>query len=374
MSPAVFLIKSLLIFNLIPINFGNILSDPRYYYQVYIKSFKDADGDGIGDINGVIYGLNHIRSLGVNSIILSPSFESVDECEVNGIKNFYNINAQYGTEENMNELIKRANKAGIQIILDLNLDQTSVLSDYFLSSSRKEIGYEDFYIWKDMDLPIPYESSDIDISFSWRWNENRKEYYLVEGNDTIGYPVLNYKSRKVIEEIENLLIFWMERDISGFRLFSRAETFTDRAVAERFSNFKNIVDNYSKQHGGKRRILIGEFKRGIRMLYKSGYERIQRSFHLVFAENLITQDEKSSARDIKFCVDEMMTYSLGIQTLTWMVCRIFRLINSISQQYWKHYAFTDWKFEKSQNSRTSGTQKFGKSGNFSVHAAWKCNY
>lgn len=149
-------------------------------------------------------------------------------------------------------------------MLDINLETISTKSEWFLSSSNREEGFEDFFVWEsNPDRPhdnvsvfyrkfiykktyletlytsLCFQSTSIDPKYAWKWDENRKEHYLAVENPPVGYPVLNYKSERVRKEIRNVLMWWTERDISGFRVFPT----TDEDVIETMTYLKNAMDS-----------------------------------------------------------------------------------------------------------------------------------
>ncbi len=118
-------------------------------YQIYPRSFKDSNGDGIGDIKGIISKLDYIRSLGVDVIWLSPVYKSPNDDNGYDISDYKDINPEYGTMQDMHKLIIEAGLRGIKIIMDLVINHTSDEHEWFIKSKAKDPKYRDYYIWKE---------------------------------------------------------------------------------------------------------------------------------------------------------------------------------------------------------------------------------
>lgn len=117
------------------------------FYQVYPRSFKDSDGDGIGDLKGITSKLNHFVDAGVDAIWLSSIFKS-GEVDA-GVSNFRAIDGDYGTMEDFDEMLEEAHALGIKVIIDFIPNHSSDQHEWFLLSQNKTLGYEDYYVWKD---------------------------------------------------------------------------------------------------------------------------------------------------------------------------------------------------------------------------------
>jgi oligo-1,6-glucosidase len=186
-------------------------------YQIYPKSFKDTNHDGIGDLKGIIEKLDYLKDLGIGIIWLSPIYQSPQKDNGYDVSDYLNIDPIYGTLEDMDELIYEAKKRDIKIIMDLVLNHTSDQHDWFMKSRQKIEPYKDYYIWKDgIGGNPPNNWTSFFYKQAWTYDEVRKQYYLhLFAKEQ---PDLNYQNEKVIEEIKRIMIFWLDRGIKGFRV------------------------------------------------------------------------------------------------------------------------------------------------------------
>ncbi|MDR2053709.1 MAG: alpha-glucosidase [Treponema sp.] len=201
----------------------------RVVYQIYPRSFQDSPapdggpGDGIGDIPGIISRLGDIKALGIGIIWLSPVYPSPDADNGYDIADYRNIDPRYGTLADMDRLIAGAGKLDIRIIMDLVINHTSDEHEWFQKSRDRDSPYRDYYIWKPpkgrgprgskKDLPNNWMSFFMEDA--WTFDEKSGEYYLHLFHRK--QPDLNYRNPKVIEEVKEILRFWLDRGIAGFR-------------------------------------------------------------------------------------------------------------------------------------------------------------
>lgn len=187
-------------------------------YQVYPKSFQDSNGDGIGDIPGIISRLGYLEKLGIDAIWLSPVYLSPGVDNGYDISDYQKINPQYGTMEDMDNLIKEAKKHHIRIIMDLVVNHTSDQHPWFVEAKKsKDNPYRDFYIWRD---PVDgHEPNDLKSAFSgsaWKFDEKTKQYYLHFFADQ--QPDLNWKNPELRNKIYDMMNYWIDKGIGGFRM------------------------------------------------------------------------------------------------------------------------------------------------------------
>ena len=186
-------------------------------YQIYPKSFCDSNGDGIGDINGIISKLDYIKSLGVGAIWLSPVFESPQADNGYDISDYYAIYEPYGTLEDMETLISEAHERDLKVIMDLVANHTSNEHPWFIDSKRKDSPYRDFYYWRDgtPDCP-PNNWRAMFTESAWTYDEEAEGWYF----HTFGpqQPDLNWNNEAVIEEICNIIKFWQDKGVDGWRI------------------------------------------------------------------------------------------------------------------------------------------------------------
>ena len=193
----------------------------RIAYQIYPRSFQDSNGDGIGDIPGIISRLDEIKDLGTGIIWLSPVYRSPDADNGYDISDYCSIDPKFGTMTDMERLFAEAAKRDIKIIMDLVINHTSDEHDWFQKSRDPASPYRDYYIWQPpkvapngKKLP-PNNWTGFFMGEVWEYDEKSGEYYLHLFDKK--QPDLNYKNPKVIEEIKNILRFWLEKGASGFR-------------------------------------------------------------------------------------------------------------------------------------------------------------
>lgn len=188
-------------------------------YEVYPKSFKDTNNDGIGDLKGIQEKLPYLKELGVDAIWIAPIYLSPQIDNGYDIADYYTIDPMFGTNEDMYELIEQAHDMGIKIIMDFVANHTSDQSEWFKESSRsKDNPYSDFYIWKDAkeDGSEPNNWGSSFGGSAWTWNESRQQYYLHYYASE--QPDLNWENPKVREEIYKMMRFWKSKGVDGFRM------------------------------------------------------------------------------------------------------------------------------------------------------------
>ncbi len=187
-------------------------------YQIYPRSFYDSNGDGIGDLKGVIQKLEYLQNLGIQAIWLSPVCCSPQDDNGYDISNYQDIDPLFGSLEDMDELIRQASTRGIRIILDLVLNHTSDEHPWFLKAKQsRDNPYHAYYVWRDGEEGTP--PSDLKASFggsAWEWVPECGQYYLHQFS--VKQPDLNWENPQVRKEIYQMIRWWTERGIGGFRL------------------------------------------------------------------------------------------------------------------------------------------------------------
>ncbi|ABX42703.1 glycoside hydrolase family 13 protein [Lachnoclostridium phytofermentans] len=187
-------------------------------YQIYPRSFNDSNGDGIGDLKGIIEKLDYLKNLGIDVIWLSPVFKSPNDDNGYDISDYEDIMDEFGTLEDMELLLKEANNRGIKILMDLVANHTSDEHKWFIESRKsKDNAYRDYYIWRD---PVDgHEPNDLGSTFSgsaWEWDEATGQYYLHLFSKK--QPDLNWENPIVREEVWKSMNFWIDKGIGGFRM------------------------------------------------------------------------------------------------------------------------------------------------------------
>lgn len=188
-------------------------------YQIYPKSFKDTTGNGVGDIRGIIEKLDYIKELACDVIWLTPIYQSPQNDNGYDISDYYSIHEEYGTMADFEELLEEAHKRGIKVIMDLVVNHTSTEHRWFKeAASGKENLYRDFYIWKDMK-PNGAPPTNWESKFggsAWEFHAESGQYYLHLYDVT--QADLNWENEAVRKKVYEMMHFWFEKGIDGFRL------------------------------------------------------------------------------------------------------------------------------------------------------------
>lgn len=187
-------------------------------YQIYPKSFFDSNGDGIGDLNGIRSKLNYLHTLGIEAVWLSPVYPSPNVDNGYDISDYYNISPDYGTLDDMKALINEAGALGIKIIMDLVVNHTSDQHKFFIEAkSSKDSPYRDFYVWsKGENGGPPNDMRSFFGGSAWEFSEETQEYYL--HFFAKAQPDLNWKNPEVRRRVYNMMNFWIDLGVSGFRM------------------------------------------------------------------------------------------------------------------------------------------------------------
>ena len=187
-------------------------------YQIYPKSFQDSDGDGIGDIPGIISRLDYLKKLGIDAIWLSPVYRSPQDDNGYDISDYQDIEPMFGTMEDMEQLFAEAKKRGIRIMMDLVLNHTSDEHRWFLEAKKsKDNPYHDYYVWRDGEESI--YPNDMNSAFggpAWEWVPELGQYYFHQFS--VKQPDLNWENPKVRRELYDMILWWMDKGVGGFRL------------------------------------------------------------------------------------------------------------------------------------------------------------
>ena len=227
-------------------------------YQIYIKSFYDSNGDGIGDLEGVYQKLDYLHHLGINLIWLVPFYDSPMDDNGYDVRDFYKVAKEYGTIETFQKVIKKAKELNIKVIIDLILNHTSDEHEWFLES-RKSIDnpYREYYIWQPPRFINGKEVEPTNWgSFfggsAWKKDEITGHYFMKIFSDKM--PDLNWKSTKVQDEMVKMATWWLDQGVDGFRIdaashLSRSEfvdsnLYKDKYICDwsKFSNLPKVHD------------------------------------------------------------------------------------------------------------------------------------
>ena len=188
-------------------------------YQIYPRSFKDSNGDGIGDLRGIITKLDYIKSLGIDVVWLNPIFKSPNADNGYDISDYREIMDDFGTMHDFDDLLNGLHERGIKLILDLVVNHSSDEHEWFKQSrSSRDNPYRDYYHWWNAEKGTPpYRWSVFDVnSNAWQYDETTNAYYL--HYFAVKQPDLKWENPKLRKEIYDMMHFWFKKGIDGFRM------------------------------------------------------------------------------------------------------------------------------------------------------------
>jgi oligo-1,6-glucosidase len=188
-------------------------------YQIYPRSFKDSDGDGVGDLRGIISKLDYIKSLGVDAVWLNPIYASPNDDMGYDISDYRNIMKEFGTLADFDAMLKGMHDRGIKLVMDLVVNHTSDEHEWFKQSrSSRDNPYRNYYHWWNAERGVPpprYSFFDVN-SDAWKYDSTTNAYYLHYFSRK--QPDLNWENPKVRQEVYDIMEFWLDKGIDGFRM------------------------------------------------------------------------------------------------------------------------------------------------------------
>lgn len=202
-------------------------------YQVYPRSFRDTNGDGIGDLRGIIEKLNYIQGLGVDALWISPFFKSPMKDFGYDISDYRDVDPMFGTLGDFDELVEKSKQRNLKILIDQVLSHTSDQHAWFIESRRsRDNPKANWYVWADADENGNPPNNWLSIfgGSSWEWSETRRQYYL--HNFLKSQPDLNYHCGELREQILKEMEFWLQRGVDGFRLDAINFCYHDRRLRD----------------------------------------------------------------------------------------------------------------------------------------------
>ncbi|MFZ0370268.1 MAG: alpha,alpha-phosphotrehalase [Halobacillus sp.] len=187
-------------------------------YQIYPKSFNDTTGNGVGDIQGIIEKLDYLNELGVDVLWLTPMYKSPQNDNGYDISDYYDIHDEYGTMQDFEQLLEETHKRGMKLIMDLVVNHTSTFHQWFQESQKSvDNPYRDYYIWRDpVDGGAPTNWQSKFGGNAWEYDEKTGQYYLHLFDVT--QADLNWENEHLREDLYEMMRFWAEKGIDGFRL------------------------------------------------------------------------------------------------------------------------------------------------------------
>jgi len=222
-------------------------------YQVYPRSFQDTNGDGVGDLPGIMRRLDHIASLGVDAIWLSPIFQSPQADMGYDVSDYIEVDRLFGTMEDFDALVSRAHDLGLKVIIDQVLSHTSDQHPWFRESRLNRTNARaDWFVWADpmKDGSPPNNWPSVFGGRAWEWNPSRGQYYF--HNFLLEQPDLNFHNSKVQDAVLDVMRFWLERGVDGFRFDTVNYYFHDQQLrnnppARRPEHLPYAVNPYDMQ-------------------------------------------------------------------------------------------------------------------------------
>ncbi|XP_058125978.1 maltase 2-like [Anopheles ziemanni] len=322
------------------------------FYQIYPRSFMDSNNDGVGDLRGITARLEHLKDAGIGATWLSPIFLSPMVDFGYDITDYTVIQPEYGTMEDFEALVAEAKRLDIKIVLDFVPNHTSDQSDWFRRSVAREGPYTDYYVWHDgredptaentngpqRRLP-PNNWPSVFYGSAWTFHPERGQYYLHQF--TAQQPDLNFRNPAVVEELREVLRFWLRKGVAGFRIDAvnhlfEAEGFPDEPesgtdtdpLSYGFTNhiytkdllecydmvyqWRDLLDEWTREYGGDTRIIMTEAYANITFTmkyYHSEQDPPRPGSHMPFNFLLITDlSQTSTAPDFVHTINKWLTY------------------------------------------------------------------
>ena len=223
-------------------------------YEVYPRSFQDTNGDGIGDLNGITQRLDYLKDLGVDAIWLTPVYSSPHVDFGYDISDYKNIDPQYGTLADFDRLVAEAKRRHIRVIMDMVMNHTSDQHRWFLESrSSRDNPYRDWYVWHDGKGQTATSKGEPPNNWqslfghsAWQWDEKTRQYYYHKFY--VQQPDLNWHNPKVHAAFEDIVRFWLQRGVGGFRFDAITTLFEDPSLADEGvvldKNGKPVINAY----------------------------------------------------------------------------------------------------------------------------------
>jgi oligo-1,6-glucosidase len=209
------------------------------FYQVYPRSFKDTNGDGIGDIKGIIEKLDYLKALGIDAIWINPHYDSPNTDNGYDIRDYRKIMKEYGTMEDFDRLISEMKKRNMRLMIDVVINHTSDQNEWFVKSkSSKDNPYRGYYFWKDAkEGQAPNNYPSFFGGSAWQKDEKTNQYYLHYFAKQ--QPDLNWDNPKVRQDLYAMLRFWLDKGVSGLR-------FDTVATYSKIPDFPNLTQQQLK--------------------------------------------------------------------------------------------------------------------------------
>ena len=218
-------------------------------YQIYPRSFQDSNGDGIGDLKGIIQRMEYLGELGIDAIWLSPVYKSPQDDNGYDIADYQDIEPMFGCLDDMEALIKEAKKYNIRIIMDLVLNHSSDEHRWFKEAKKsKDNPYHDYYVWRDGKEGVPpNDMKGVFGGSAWEWVPELEQYYFHQFS--VKQPDLNWDNPKVRREIYDMILWWMDKGVGGFRLdvIDQIAKEPDKGITQNGPKLHDYIREMSKE-------------------------------------------------------------------------------------------------------------------------------
>ncbi|KAG7190789.1 hypothetical protein KM043_006860 [Ampulex compressa] len=305
-------------------------------YQIYPRSFMDSNGDGIGDLNGITSRLEHIADIGAGALWLSPIYTSPQVDFGYDIANFTDIDPDYGTLADFDKLVAKARSLGLKVILDFVPNHSSHQHEWFIKSTRRIKPYDDYYVWRDAKIVNgvrrpPNNWLSVFQGSAWEWNSVRRQYYLHQF--ATGQPDLNYRNPSLNQAMRDVLTFWMDRGVDGFRIDAINHMFEDSRFLDEprlnrpdlpsddydtldhpytknlnetyvvLSQWRKLMDDHAKKNNGNYKMILTEAYTTPALTIKYYQSGSTAPFNFMFIADL---KNDSSALDFKRTIDRWL--------------------------------------------------------------------
>ena len=314
-------------------------------YQIYPRSFKDSDGDGVGDLKGILSKLDHMVESNIDAFWLSPFYPSPMVDFGYDISDFRAIDPVFGTMEDFEDLLKLAHNVLLKVIVDLVPNHSSDKHEWFQKSLMNIQPYSDYYVWREgrmlengTGLPPNNWVSVFGGGPAWTWREERQAYYLHQFAP--GQPDLNYNNENVVREMQDVMRFWLNKGVDGFRIdavphLCEDERFLDEPLSgdtDDPNNYGYTLKTYTKDQPKTYEIVRGwrsvldEYKKPSRVMMIEAYANMSQTMkyyeagaHFPFNFGLITEmNNDSKASDYKRMIDDWISNMPPRCTANWV--------------------------------------------------------
>ncbi|BBZ26762.1 hypothetical protein MMAD_10570 [Mycolicibacterium madagascariense] len=211
-------------------------------YHAYVRSFRDSDGDGYGDLGGLIERFDHLVDLGVTALWLSPITRSPDHDWGYDVSDYLDVHPELGTLDDVDRLVDVAARQGVRVVLDLIPNHTSARHPWFVeASSSRSSPKRDYYVWADAqrDGSSPNNWVDDTGQSAWTWDATTSQYYMHNFLDL--QPDLNWWNPRVHDEFDRIIDFWLDRGVAGFRIDVANGLYHDRALRDNPRNPRAVI-------------------------------------------------------------------------------------------------------------------------------------